>query len=55
MADSSVKIFLFPDNTSNIFYSISANYFLLLAPSIISLSFSLSKSGLSFLTNIPNN
>lgn len=55
IAVSSVKIFLFPDNTSKIFYSISANYFLLLAPSIINLSFSLSKSGLSFLTKIPNN
>ena len=55
IAVSSVRIFLFPESTSNIFCSISYNYFLLLAPSIISLSFSLSKSGLSFFTNIPNN
>jgi len=53
IADSSVRMFLLPDNTCNIFSSISASYRLLSADSIINRSFSASRSGRSFLTNIP--
>jgi len=55
IAVSSVKIFPEFPKTSKILFSISVNYFLFSAPSTIIFSLAYSSSGLSLLTNIPNN